>query len=238
MRNGVTQHLWKSSPVWRPRMKENILIVLTYFITTIAQSATWARLDFWLLCQFGFEDWNIKWGGILTTTAIITPKLLFHIPLLMHCPWLLKSQESKVSLWRNKGNYTDYVDAWSSFSFQEPIACCIGSKNGRCPLYSIIFGFIYFVDETVEGNYQTQGSFSGFVWWRQQSRERIQKNSLSVIPEDLWSQLVVQRRIWVLPSDVCTAAWVLLCQKQGCVVRCCDTPRSASERVCQQIIEL
>lgn len=77
------------------------------------------------------------WDPILTTTASITPKLLFHLILLMHCHWFPESQESKVSVVRNKGNYADYVDVCSSFSFQEPIACYIGSKSGPYPLYSI-----------------------------------------------------------------------------------------------------
>lgn len=58
---------------------------------------------------------------------------------------------------------------------------------------------------------------------------------VSVIQEQSWSWLVVWRRTWVLPSDVCTAAWVLLSQKSGCVVHCCGTPKSVSTRMSQQI---
>lgn len=151
---------------------------------------------------------------ILTTTASITPKLLFHLPLLMHCHWFPKSQESKISLVRNKRNYTNCVDAWSSFSFQEPIACCISSKSGLCPLYSVSFVFIYFVDGTVEGNYQTHGCFSGFVCWRQESREKIPKTSPSWC--HTWAAMVLvggAKEDLSPPSDVHTAGWVLLSQE-------------------------
>lgn len=45
------------------------------------------------------------------------------------------------------------------FLFKNPLPVALAEN-----LYSISFVFAYFVDETVEGNYQTYGSFSGFVW--------------------------------------------------------------------------
>lgn len=94
-------------------MKEPFLLVLTYFITIAAQSAT------------------SPWKTALPSTSANA--------------LLLISRESKPSLVRNKGNYTDSVDAWSSLSFQEPIAWCPGRKSGLYPLYSISLFFIYVV---------------------------------------------------------------------------------------------
>lgn len=73
--------------------------------------------------------------GVLISMPNITPELLFHLPPLMHLHWFPKGQENKVSPVRNKGSYSDYVEAWSSFLFffffpQKPFVCCISSTSG------------------------------------------------------------------------------------------------------------
>lgn len=78
------------------------LIVLTYFITTAAQSAAWASPSFQLLCQTGFEDWSVS-DPTLITAASITPQLFFHLSLLMHWCWFSGSKESKVLLITHNG---------------------------------------------------------------------------------------------------------------------------------------
>lgn len=55
MRNGFTQHLWKSNPVWRPRMKEEFLIFPIFLVTTVHSLS-----NFRLLTATSVWIWRLK----------------------------------------------------------------------------------------------------------------------------------------------------------------------------------